>query len=103
MGFFYFAGEGSSGSEEDNSEDDSDSRDQTINRCQHCFSTSKIQDFFFIWYHKCCNTAKCIDMIYTLLEMGRELVVVVCLLYFRNKTKIAKFCRFYATAQPPHV
>lgn len=34
-------GEGSSGSEEENSEDDSDSRDQTINRCQHCFSTSE--------------------------------------------------------------
>lgn len=31
----------SSGSEEDNSEDDSDSRDQSGFRCQHCFSASK--------------------------------------------------------------
>lgn len=33
-------GDGSSGSEEDNSEDDSDSRDHTTYRCQHCFSTN---------------------------------------------------------------
>lgn len=48
----YFLGEGSSGSEEDNSEDDSDSRDNASLRCQHCFSTSKQYSkvLFFSFY-----------------------------------------------------
>lgn len=37
----FFSGEGSSGSEDENSEDDSDSRDHAY-RCQHCFATSKL-------------------------------------------------------------
>ena len=39
--YYYFPGEGSSGSEDENSEDDSDSRDHAY-RCQHCFATSKL-------------------------------------------------------------
>jgi hypothetical protein len=39
--WWVFSGEGSSGSEDENSEDDSDSRDHAY-RCQHCFATSKL-------------------------------------------------------------
>lgn len=39
------AGDGSSGSEEENTDDDSDSRETAAYQCQHCFTTSKLPVF----------------------------------------------------------
>ena len=41
MLFRFHAGDLSSASEDDNSDDDSDSRDLAGYHCRHCFSTSK--------------------------------------------------------------